>query len=438
MSSLQATLPTASIKDLPQPATVSAAKANYILVLITLVYAVNFIDRNILNVLLQPIKQEFQLSDTMMGFMSGIGFTALYVLASLPLARLADKTNRIAVISGGLTVWSAMTVLCGMAGSAVQLVLARCLVGIGEASSGGPSQAVLADVFPPEKRARAMSVLATATFIGVTLAFTLGSAINSYYGWRMAFVIVGLPGLVLAALLWFTVRDVPRGGSELRKTDVRDIPFLEAMRFLRGQRSVVLGTLAFASSSFCSAGITAWVVPMLQRVHGLTNMQAGLMSGPILGGAGILGGILAALIMTRLSKRDLRWTLWAAALSMLIAAPAMVVFCFAPTPGIALGALAVVTLGSGFQIGPFVAAFQSAVKVRMRALTGAANMATNTLLGWGLGPLVVGMLSDSLQASMGVDALRYAMLVGAAMLPIGALLAWQASRYIQSDIERCA
>ncbi|HWH80848.1 MAG TPA: MFS transporter [Burkholderiaceae bacterium] len=435
------TLPAAAVVDpatgVAPAAAVSAARANYILLLVTLVYAVNFIDRNILNVLLQPIKEEFALSDTMLGFMSGIGFTTLYVLASLPLARLADRTNRVAVICGGLTVWSAMTALCGLAGSATQLVLARCMVGVGEASSGGPGQAVLTDVFPPEKRARAMSVLSTATFFGVLLAFVLGSAINARHGWRAAFIIVGLPGLLLAALIWFTVREVPRGGAETKAVDLRPLGLAEVLRFLAGQRSVLLGTLAFSMSSFCSATIIAWVTPLLQRVHGLSNAQAGMRVGPILGLAGIAGGVIAALIMTRLSRRDMRWTLWATAASMLVAAPAFVLFCFAPTPGIALAALAVTTLCSGFQIGPFVAALQSAVKVRMRALTGACNMAATTMLGWGLGPLAVGMLSDALQPRFGVDALRYALLCGSLTLVIGAFLALRAARHLPGDIERC-
>lgn len=411
---------------------VSAARANYILLLVTLVYAVNFIDRNILNVLLQPIKQEFQLSDAMLGFLSGAGFTTLYVLSSIPLARLADRRGRVPVICGCLTVWSAMTALCGLAGSALQLVLTRCVVGVAEAGSGGPGQALLADVFPQEKRARAMSVLATATFLGVTLAFVLGSTIHKTYGWRMAFIVVGLPGMALALLMALTVRGVPlpaapagQGGS-----------VGEALRFLLSQRSIVRGTLSFCLSSFASAAIMAWVTPMLERVHGLSNLQAGLMVGPILGGAGIAGGVIAALLMTRLSRRDMRWTHWSAGISMLVAAPAMAGFCFAATPGQALAALALTTACSGFQIGPFVAALQSATRPRLRALSGALNMAATTLLGWGFGPLVVGLLSDRLTASLGSEALRWAMLAGPVALVCGAWLAFAAARHLANDIDR--
>ena len=415
---------------------VSSARAHWILLLVTLVYAVNFIDRNILNVLLQPIKQEFQLSDTMLGFMSGIGFTTLYVLASLPLARLADRGSRVVVISSCLAVWSAMTALCGLAGSALQLVLARCVVGVAEAGSGGPGQALLADVFPKEKRARAMSLLATATFLGVMLAFVLGSAINKAWGWRMVFVAVGLPGLLLAVVMALTLRGLPRAsgaGTAARNSAPR---IADALRFLGSQRSIVLATLAFCLSSFASAAIMTWVTPMLQRVHGLSNLQAGLMAGPVLGAAGIVGGVIAALVMTRLSMRDMRWTLWAAALSMAFAAPAMAAFCFAPSPGSALAALALTTACSGFQIGPFVAALQSATQPRLRALTGALNMAATTLLGWGLGPLVVGVLSDHLSPGLGAQALRWAMLVGPAALLAGAAVAMVAARSLPDDIER--
>lgn len=434
-SSQQSSEAAPALVDAAAPALpVSRARAHWILLLVTLVYAVNFIDRNILNVLLQPIKQEFQLSDAMLGFMSGIGFTTLYVLASLPLARLADRGSRVAVISSCLAVWSAMTAACGLAGSALQLVLARCVVGVAEAGSGGPGQALLADVFPKEQRARAMSILATATFLGVMLAFMIGSAINKAWGWRMAFVAVGLPGLLLAGVMAATLRGLPRAGGVSATTAAPSLG--EAVRFLRGQRSIVLGTLAFCLTSFASAAIMTWVAPMLQRVHGLSNLQAGLMAGPILGIAGIAGGVVAALMMTRLSMRDMRWTLWSAAASMLIAAPAMLAFCFAPTPGIALAALALTTACSGFQIGPFVAALQSATQPRLRALTGALNMASTTLLGWGLGPLVVGAISDALTPGFGAQALRWAMLAGPLALIGGALMALMAARSLLADIAR--
>jgi len=443
MSALPADIPArpqpAGAATAPAPAAATLAlspgRARWVLLMVTLVYTVNFVDRNILNVLLQPIKQEFQLSDAMLGFMSGIGFTALYVLASLPLARLADRGHRVGVIATCLTLWSAMTALCGLAGSAVQLVLARCAVAVGEAGSGGPGQALLADVFPPAQRTRAMSFLATATFLGVTLAFTLGSAINRAAGWRMAFILVGLPGLLLSLLFWFTLRKLPKPAATPGRAAVS---VGQALRFLLGQRSVVLGTLAFCATSFASAAITAWVTPMLQRVHGLSNLEAGLKAGPILGGAGILGGLLAATVMTRLCRRDMRWTLWANAISLLVAAPAMLAFCLAPSAHSALAALAVVTLCSGFQIGPFVAALQSAVLVRVRATAGALNMAATTLFGWGLGPLAVGLLSDALLPTLGNDSLRYAMMLGPLALLLGAVLAMLAARHLPRDIAAVA
>lgn len=420
------------------PMSVSPARRTWVLTLLAAIWVLNYFDRNMLNALLEPIKAELKISDTMLGLMTGFGFVLLFSAAAIPLARLADRGNRVAVISGGLTLWSVMTMVSGAAGSAVQLLLCRSLVGIGEATSAGPTQALLSDYYEPEKRGRVMSILAMCTFIGILLAFVVGGAVNASYGWRAAFLIAGAPGLVLAILCWLTVRDLPRGATEQPATDTGDYSIAQSARFLIGQKCYVLIVASFCSAQVCSASLVSWVSPYLQRVHGLDNKAAGLAVGPVIGFSGIAGALICVAIVTRLIRRDPRWQLWAPAITMLATVPALLLFCFAPTPGVALAGLAFATMCSGFQPGPIIGAVQSLSKVRSRAVAAGFMLAAMNLIGWGLGPLVTGLLSDILTPRIGPEALRYAMLVCPVMIGIAGLLALAAARFYHADVRRAA
>ncbi|MFD1625964.1 spinster family MFS transporter [Azospirillum griseum] len=417
---------------------VSAARANYVLALLAVVWAINFFDRNILNALLEPIKRDLGVSDTMLGFMSGFGFVILHVAMSVPIARLADRIGRVPVISTGLAVWSLMTALSGFATSATQLLIARSVVGIAEASNGGPTQALLSDYFPAERRAQAMSVLSIATFVGIFLAFALGGYVNQHYGWQTAFFVAGVPGLLVAVVVRLTVRDRMAARPTTNGTET-DLPsFGETLRFLAAQRTYVLVAIALCFAAFCNAVIVSWSSALLQRVHHLSTAEAGMIIGPIMGLSGIGGGLAGAVILNRLCRRDIRWMVWAPCLAFLVSIPAMVAFCLSNDRSVTYAALVLTAVFAGFAIGPTAAAVQSTAKTRMRALGGAIALALSNLFGWGLGPLVVGVLNDALHPTFGDQAIRYAMLVGAVSMIGGAVIYSLAARSIRADVAACA
>lgn len=415
---------------------VSKGRANYTLFVLTLIWAINFFDRNLLNALLQPIKNELQLSDTTLGLITGFGFVLLFSISGLTLARLADKFNRVRIVSIALAVWSALTSLTGMAGSALQLVLARSLVGVSESVAAPATFSMLADCYPPEKRGRSMSFLSLATFVGASLAFILGSALNLRYGWRNAFFIAGLPGLLIALLLWLTAKDPERGGAETRQTDSKLASLHDTIQFLLRQKSFLLIVIGFAMVNVCNQSILVWIAPFLERVHKIAN--AGLIVGPLVGLAGISGALIGAAIITRLAQRDVRWNVWAPALALLLTAPAFLLICLASQKPAVFAGIAASAALSAFQIGPISAAIQGAVKVRMRAFASAIFFAIGNLLGQGFGPLIVGAVSDALQPAYGDLSLRYGLLVIAVVAVVGGLLLFIGARHLLGDMERCA
>jgi len=185
----------------------------YTLALLTLVYALNFLDRTIFNVLIEPIKKEFQLTDTMLGLLAGFGFVLMYSVLGMPIARLADRRSRRNIVAAGLAFWSAMTALCGMAQNVAMLTVARIGVGIGEAAGTPASQSIIADLFAKDERPRALGIFAIGTYLGVFLGYFFGGWVNKYFGWRAAFIGAGVPGIAIALLLWLTVTEPVRRGD---------------------------------------------------------------------------------------------------------------------------------------------------------------------------------------------------------------------------------
>ena len=230
--------------EVPRPVQASDSEISlgysyYVLGVLFTVYVFNFIDRQVLAILLEPIKQELHASDTAMGFLAGFAFVVFYTFAGIPIARFADRTSRRSVIAIGLAVWSAMTAASGLARSFTQLALARIGVGIGEAAGSPPAHSLLSDYFPPERRATALSIYATGVYIGAMIAFMAGGYIREHLGWRLVYLLVGLPGIPLALLVRTTVRELPRGFSESAPADTRVVGTREVIRFLLSRRSFV-------------------------------------------------------------------------------------------------------------------------------------------------------------------------------------------------------
>jgi MFS family permease len=275
-----------------RPAEIAAApsmRRYYVLGVLTLVYALNFLDRTIFNVLIEPIKKEFALSDTAMGLLAGFGFVLFYSLLGIPIARLADRLNRRNIVALAFAFWSAMTFFCGMATNVTSLALARVGVGLGESGSSPASQSIVADLFSKNERPRALGIFAIGTYLGIFLGYFIGGFVNQHYGWRMAFYVAGLPGIALAALLWLTISEPKRGAMAETFTPE---PLGATLRFLAAQQSFVVVLIGFCLTTYTNYATAAWVPPFLARVHHLSSAEIGTYAGTFKGLAGMAGTLL--------------------------------------------------------------------------------------------------------------------------------------------------
>jgi predicted MFS family arabinose efflux permease len=426
--------------DVATPAAVSAeiivrqpARRYFVLGLLTLIYALNFLDRTIFNVLIEPIKKEFALSDTAMGLLAGFGFVLFYSLMGIPIARVADRLNRRNIVALALAFWSAMTLFCGMAQSVTTLALARIGVGIGESAGTPASQSMVADLFGKNELPRALGVYAIGTYLGVFLGYFIGGFVNQHYGWRMAFFSAGVPGIVLAAVLWLTVSE-PRRGA-MAETFIPE-PLGPTLAFLASQRSFVIVLIGFCLTTYTNYASSAWIPPFLARVHHLSSAEVGSYAGTFKGLCGMAGTLAGGLVVARISQHDDRWKLWAPAIMSGLAGPVIAVCMLTPSFPIMIAALALTSFLVGFHLGPIFAIAQTVARPSMRALASATILLTATCFGQGVGPLAVGIINDALKDTYGTDAVRYSLLSAAVATTLGALLFVWAARTIRGDIRR--
>ena len=415
----------------------SRAYANYVLAVLVLVYVFNFVDRQILAILLQPIKEELGVSDTAMGFLTGLAFALFYTVAGIPIARLADGGSRRTVIAIGVMVWSAMTAASGLARTFVQLAAARVGVGVGEAAASPAANSLISDYFPPERRATALAIYNMGANVGIMFGFWAGAWIGESLGWRAAFAVVGLPGLAVAVLVRTTVREPRRRGG---KAPVEDNvpPFGAVLAHMWAQRSFRHLSLAASLYSFASYGFTTWGATFLIRVHGLSVGESGLWMGLILGVGGALGTFIGGRLCDTLGARDARWMVWIPAMGALGALPLLAVFLLWPErTGALLGYAPAVAL-SLFFVGPSYAVTQGLALPRMRAQATALLLFAISLIGLGIGPLAVGILNDALEPKYGVYAIRYSLLAMALTSLWAVVHSLLASRTIRTDIENVA
>jgi predicted MFS family arabinose efflux permease len=392
-----------------------------VLGVLVLVYAFNHLDRQVFSVLMESIKTDLGLSDSAMGFLGGMSFALFHAVAALPIARWADRGSRKTIISLGIVLWSAATAASGLARSFSHLAIARVLTGVGEASNVPAAQSMISDYFPPERRATALAISVAGAYAGVALGFSLGGSIAESLGWRAAFFILGAPGVLLALLVWLTVREPERGASEPEAVDTRALPWRDVLQFLRTNRGFTWLLLAQSLHTFTGMGLIVWTAPLLMRNHGMGIAEAGLWIGPIAGISGALGVVAGGRLADYLGRRDPRWYLRLPALVTLLGLPFTIVFIMSESVELALLCLAPHSFFVAVSSGPVAAVVQSIVQVRMRALAAAMSMFASNLIGMGLGPQTVGLISDALSASAGDQALRYGMLtVGFANLMAGA------------------
>src|SRR5580700_7055067 len=418
-----------------QAPAVPSARRYYVLAILTIIYALNFLDRTIFNVLIEPIKKEFFLSDTTMGLLAGFGFVLFYSLLGIPIARIADRINRRNIVAAAFAFWSAATALCGMASSIATLTLARIGVGIGESAGTPASQSLISDLFDKNDRPRALGIYAIGTYLGVFLGYFIGGWVNQHYGWRTAFFTAGLPGVALAGVLWLTV-------AEPRRSAPVDHPLRDAWRptlgFLISQKTFLIVLVGFCLTTYTNYATSAWIPPFLARVHHLSSAEIGTYAGTFKGLFGMAGTLIGGVVVAQISRRDDRWKLWAPAITSGLAGPVFAVCMLTSDFTTMVAALAATSFLVGFHLGPIFAIAQTVARPSMRALASAIVILTATCFGQGVGPLAVGMINDALKNDYGTDAVRYSLLSAAVTTTLGALLFVWAAASVRADIKRAA
>lgn len=414
----------------------SAAMRAYSVALLTLIWSANYLDRQIFAILLQSIKTEMQLSDTQLGLISGLAFSLFYVSFGLPMAYLADRFSRKRLIIVSLSLFSIMTYACGLAQNFWQLLLARMGVGVGEAGTNPASIAMISDMYPAERRAAPMAFFALGLNIGIFAAFFFGGWLAQNYGWRATFQIVAFPGLALAVLAAITMREPARGMSDGRIRETRAPPVLQVISFMFAARAMRHMTVALALVFAVSYGAIAWIPAHLIRVHDMGTIEIGMALAMIIGIGGGVGTAAVGVFADRLARRDMRWNFWLLALVATVTAPFLALAFQAETafwallfllPGISLNAA---------YLGPALAMMQGMVRPEMRALASAVIMFIGNLIGLGLGPLFVGIVSDIFADSFGARSLSIGLTLLAGFSVWGGFHFMAGARYLRADLMR--
>ena len=409
--------------------TLALRRRTLTLVLLTMVYFFSYMDRYILAILLELIKKDLSLSDAQLGMLSGLAFAIFYAGLGIPVARLADRTNRRNIIAIALALWSAMTALCGLAQSFVQLLLFRIGVGVGEAGSSPPSHSIIADLYPPEKRASAMAIYATGVVLGGGFGTMIGGTIASHFGWRWAMILVGVPGIILAIVVRLFVVEPTRGLSDAQIAEDRTAMPGAWDAFVGMWRSgpafhLVMGVTL---TSLIGYALTAFGPSYLQRSLGFTIQQVALIVAPIAAIVGAFSGIVGGKLADWSSKR---WGLysqsWMVALLKCAALPFTFLFYLTDSPAVAVVAYSLQMLFASSYLGPSFALIQGLAPLRVRAMWAAVTLLVINLIGLGLGPLAIGVISDLLKPSLGAESLRWAMVIMTAATPWAVFHYWRA------------
>jgi MFS family permease len=406
-----------------------------VLALLLLAYILNFLDRQILGILAQPIKADLHLSDTQFGAVGGLAFAMLYSALGIPLAYLADKTSRSGVIAASLGIWSAFTALCGTAAGFGQLFLYRLGVGVGEAGGVAPSYALIADYVPAERRARALAIFSLGVPIGLAGGSFIGARLAAWFGWRATFLIMGIAGVILAPLLRLLVRDLPTRAASSDQAPLSSV-------FPMVARKPAFWLLAFASSSssLCGYGLALWTPSVMMRSFGLDLVSTGNFLASLLLIGGCAGVFAGGWLADRLGRRDRAWYAKLPAIAWIISVPSFGLGFFAPNLWVAWPLLLVGNAVNILWLGPVVTAVQHLVPRPMRSTASASFLLINNLIGLGVGPWLMGRLSDALKATYGADALRDSAVFCLAFYLLAALLMFLSIKSLRlswvSDSER--
>lgn len=368
----------------------------YVVWLLFVVYVLNFVDRQILTILMEPIRQEFQLSDAQLGLLGGLAFAVFYSLLGIPIARLADRANRVNIIAISLFVWSVFTVVTGRAQSFVQLLLARVAVGVGEAGCTPPAYSIISDYFERKRRTTAVAIYTMGIYGGVFVGYLAGALIAEEYGWRMAFYAVGIPGVILAVIVKLTLREPPRGYADHAITVAAPPPIKQVLGALLIKPTFWHLALAAALHAFVGYGVNGFHPSFLIRTQGFSVGEAGVILAVASASSGIGGTWLGGFLADKLSnaRKDERWQLWTPAIATLLNVPTALL-AYTLLDQHAVVSMMFISLVFGVMyLGPTYATMQRLVGARERALGSALLLLIVNLIGLGLGPWLVGVVSD--------------------------------------------
>lgn len=425
----------------------------WVLFVLVVVYTFNFIDRQIVGILAVPIKADLGLTDTQLSLMGGLAFALFYTVLGVPIALLADRKSRVWIMTIALALWSAMTALCGLAQNFTQLFLARLGVGVGEAGGVAPAYSLIADYFPSEKRARALSIYSFGIPIGSALGILLGGVLTSYLDWRAAFIIVGLLGLLLAPLLRLTVKDPDRGAFDAGPPPV-PAPVGDVVKLLMRKPSFWGLSFGAASSSMMGYGIIFWLPSFFVRSFGEALpaffsfmpeflvpadpkpvLFASYFYGALLLTGGVAGIWLGGVLADRFGRANKAAYALIPGVAFLLTIPFFVFGVLSESLALTFFLFLFPTALSLVWLGPVIAAFQHLAPANMRTTASAAFLFVNNLIGIGLGNLAIGALSDAMTARFGEEALRYAILSGTGFYVIAAALMLLTARRLERDWE---
>jgi MFS family permease len=409
--------------------TVPSAKANVVLALLLLAYIFNFLDRTILNILAGSIIADLKLTDTEFGAITGLAFALLYSILGVPLALIADRTRRSWVIAGSLAVWSGFTALCGTAVSFGQLFLYRLGVGVGEAGGVAPSYALIADYFPPQRRARALAIFSLGIPLGLAGGTLIGAYLATWIDWRAAFITMGIAGLLLAPVMVMIVHDRPRPGNVSGSAE----PLARTFSIVARKPTFWLMAFAASLSSLAGYGLAAWVPSVLERSFGFSLIERGQFLASVFLIGGTTGVFMGGWLADRLGQGDRRWYARLPAIAWLITAPTFALGLMSTDPWLAWPLLLIPNALNILWLGPVTTAVQHLVRQPMRSTASACFLLINNLIGLGVGPMLIGALSELFKERYGNEALRYAAVSVVGFYVLAAILMLLAARRLRND-----
>lgn len=429
--------PASTSVDAQHATATSSWSARLVLILLTLIAMVQFFDRALMVVILEPLKQEFSLTDAQLGFLSGFSYAAAFALAGIPFGWMADRGNRRNLLAALLAIWSGLVALAGSASSFTGLVLTR--VGIGAADAGGQpcSVSIISDLYPTQKRASAVAIFFVGVPLGMASGFIVGAMVAGQLGWRTAFYVAAIPGALLTLLLLLLVKEPQRGASDgLSESKEAAPPLSETIGFMRSQKSLVYLMAASVLVTASSSAMMSWIGSLLVRVHGLSLENVGMLTGLCMGGFGAIGTIVFGWVADRQGAKDMRNQPRMMAIAAAVIAISGTAVSLLPTVlGAAVSLALFASMVAGLN-GPTYALTQSLVKVRMRGTSMSTLVVLLNLIGVGVGPALAGILSDQFAAAYGAESVRWAMVCVLLMNIPAVFLFVRCAASIQDDLKR--